>query len=107
VRQGEKGETDSKTARRKNTGENTGLFLILLLLLHTHAPSPSLSLSFSTSLSLVFWIFGKVVKGKKKKKNENEKRKKMTVYYPQILSIKIAIIFERLHLSLCDHLLGI
>jgi hypothetical protein len=58
--------TDSQAARRKNRGENAGLFLILLL----H------SLSLSTSLSLVFWIFGKVVKGEKKKKKEEKTREK-------------------------------
>jgi hypothetical protein len=58
-----------KAAKRKNRGENAGLFLILLL----H------SLSLFTSLSLVFWIFGKVVKEekekKKKKKNERERER--------------------------------
>jgi flagellar basal body-associated protein FliL len=89
----------SKAAKRKNRGENAGLFLILLLL---H------SLSLFTSLSLVFWIFGKVVKEEKEKKKKKKTReRKMTKYCPQILSTKIDIILKWLHLSLCDHLLGI
>jgi len=56
----------SKAARRKNRGENAGLFLILLL----H------SLSLFTSLSLVFWIFGKVVKEEKEKKKKKKTRER-------------------------------
>jgi hypothetical protein len=58
----------------------------------------------------VFWIFGKVVREEKRKKEEEKKpreKEKMTRYCPQILSSQIVIIFEWLHLSLCDHLLGI
>jgi hypothetical protein len=97
-----KRDRQAKRRGEKNRGENAGLFLILLL----H------SLSLFTSLSLVFWIFGKVVREEKRKKKEEEKKtpereRKMTRYCPHILSTQIVIIFERLHLSLCDHLLGI
>lgn len=101
VRESEKKEGQtSKAARRKNKGENTGVFLILLLLL-LH------SLSLFTSLSLVFWIFGKVVREEKKKEDEEQREKKMTRYCPQILSTYFDILLLRLHLSLCDHLLGV
>jgi cytoskeletal protein RodZ len=99
-----KRDRQAKRREEKSRGENAkcGSFSSPFFL--------SLFLPLSLSVSVLFWIFGKVMQEEKEeetKKKTKKKKEKMIARCPDLLSTKIDIVFQWLHLTLCHHLLGI
>jgi hypothetical protein len=99
-----KRDRQAKRREEKSRGENAkcGSF------------SSPFSLSLSTSLPLYICSVldfrkshARRKRRRNKKKKQRKKKEKMIARCPDILSTKIDIVFQWLHLTLCHHLLGI